>query len=235
MMRGVTTAAALLALLPAALPAQDLASICEQALHPRVGAWSEFKMVGGRNDGATMRMSVVGSERRGGTQYYWLEVAMRGFFRGQGEQGAGPRKMISKTLVQGIGSGAGEPAAVIIKVDDAPAMEMPQGRPGPGAGPAGLEDCKGGKVIGWESVTVPAGRFRALHVRDASGHGESWVVPDLPFALVKEASTGGDQPSQTLLTAHGMGARSQITERPRPFDLQAFMRAMAGGQARPQH
>jgi hypothetical protein len=162
-------------------------------------------------------------------------MVMRGFFRGRGEPAAGPQRMISKTLVQGIGAAAGQPAATIVKVDQAPAMEMPQGRPSPGARPTGLEDCRNGKVVGWESVTVPAGTFRALHVRDASGHGESWVVPDLPFALVKEASTDGGEPSQTLLTAHGMGARSQITERPRPFDMQAFMRAIAGGQAGPRH
>jgi hypothetical protein len=230
MMHRIAAATFLVALAPVALAAQDLTSICEKAQHPRVGAWSEFKMIGGRNDGATMRMSIVGSERRAGSEYYWLEVVMHGFMRARGEQGAGPQRMISKMLVPGLGPGAGQPVAAIMKVGDSPAMEMPQGRPSPGVRPTGLENCRSAKVIGWESVTVPAGRFRALHVSDASGHGESWVVPDLPFALVKQVSTGGSEPSQTVLTGHGTGARSQITERPRPFDMQAFMRAMAGGQ-----
>ncbi len=237
MLRRLVAATALFALaLPAAAAAQDLSSICEKAMQPRVGAWAQYRMVGGRNDGATMRMSIVGTERRAGTAYYWLEVVMQGFGRGRGEQGAGPQRMVSKLLVQGLGPAAGRPAATIVKLDDGPAMEMPQGRPSPGgAGPTGLQECRDAKVVGWESVTVPAGRFRALHVRNASGRGESWVAPDLPFALVKEASSEDGQGTSTVLTGRGTGARSLITERPRPFDPQLFMRMMTGaeGRARP--
>ncbi len=234
MLRRFVATTALFALtLPAAAAAQDLASICEKAVQPRVGAWAEYRMVGGRNDGTTMRMSIVGTERRAGAAYYWFEVVMQGFGRGRGEQGAGPQRMISKLLVQGLGPAAGRPAATIVKLDDSPAMEMPQGRPSPGgAGPAGLQACREAKVVGWESVTVPAGRFRALHLRNASGRGELWVVPDLPFALVKEASSEDGQGTETVLTGRGMGARSQITERPRPFDAQLFMRQMTGAPPR---
>lgn len=236
MLRRLVVAIALFALtLPAAAAAQDLASICEKAVQPRVGAWAEYRMVGGRNDGATLRMSIVGTERREGAQYYWLETVMRGFGAGRGEQAAGPRRMISKLLIQGLGPAAGRPVATIVKLDDSPAMEMPQGRPSPGgAGPTGLQACRNAKVVGWETVTVPAGRFRALHVTNASGRGETWLVPDLPFALVKEASTEDGQGTSTVLTGRGTGARSLITERPRPFDAQLFMRQMTGAPARPR-
>ena len=33
-----------------------------------------------------------------------------------------------------------------------------------------------------------------------------------------------------VLIGHGMGARSQITERPRPFDPQLFMQMMTGAR-----
>ncbi len=234
MLRRLAIASAFAALvLPATSAAQDLNAICEKAQRPRVGAWSEFRMEGGRNDGATMRMSVVGSERRSGTEYLWMEFVMRGFGAGRGEHAAGPHRMISKMLVTGLGPAAGRPAATIVKVDDQPAMEMPQGRPSPG-GPsqAGLQHCRDSKVVGWESVTVPAGTFRALHVINESGRGETWVNPDLPFALVKEVGNEEGQRTQTVLTGRGMGARSQITERPRPFDAQAFMRMMTGAEAR---
>jgi hypothetical protein len=234
MLRRLVAASAFAALvLPGTAAAQDLMSICQKAQHPRVGAWSEFKVVGGRNDGGTMRMSVVGTERRGGTEYFWLEFMMRGFFRGRGEEGAGPERMISKMLVPGLGPGMGRPVATVVKVGDSPAMQMPTGRPSPGGqGRTGLENCRDAKVVGWESVTVPAGRFRALHITGASRHADSWVDPDLPFALVKEASSDEGERSQTVLTGHGMGARSQITERPRPFDAQLMMQMLTGGRAR---
>jgi phage terminase large subunit-like protein len=66
MMRRIAAAAVSIVLLPAALRAQDLVALCRQAQHPPVGAWSEFRMVGGREDGATVRISIVGSERREG-------------------------------------------------------------------------------------------------------------------------------------------------------------------------
>ena len=179
--------------------------------------------------GGSLRMSVVGSERRSGTEYFWLEFVMRGFFRERGEGAAGPERMISKMLVPGLGPGMGRPMQTVVKVGDAPAMEMPAGRPSPaGQGPTPLKDCRDAKVIGWESVTVPAGTFRALHVQGASGHGDTWVDPDLPFAMVKEAANDQGERSETVLTGHGMGARSQITERPRPWDARAFMEMVTG-------
>jgi len=233
MMRRIAAAAALSALLPVVAAGQNLASICEKVQHPRVGAWSEFRMVGGPNDGATMRMSIVGAERREGAPYIWLEIAMRGYGAGRGERAAGPQLMISKILVPGLGPGMGRPAATIVKIDDVPAMEMPQGRPGPGtARPTGLENCLNAKIVGWESVTVPAGTFRALHIAGASGHSDSWVDPDLPFALVKEAGNDEGQ-SQMVLVSHGTGAQSRITERPRPFDARLFMQAVTGARAAP--
>jgi len=234
MLRRLVAVSAFAALaLPGTAAAQDLMSICERAQHPRVGAWSEFKMIGGRNDGGTMRMSVVGSERRGGTEYYWLEMVMRGFFNGRGEEASGPQRMISKMLVAGLGPGMGRPMATVVKVGDAPAMEMPTGRPSPGAQThTGLEDCRDAKVIGWERVTVPGGTFRALHVQGASAHADTWVDPDLPFALVKEVSNDQEDRGQMVLTGHGMGARSQITEKPRPFDPQLMMQMLGGGARR---
>ena len=236
MMHRIAAATFLVALAPVVTAAQDLTSICETVQHPRVGAWSEFKMIGGRNDGATMRMSVVGTERREGAAYLWLEIVMRGFGAGRGEDASGPRLMISKMLVPGFGPGMGQPAVTIVKIDDVPAMEMPHGGQGPGSPKSGLENCRNARVVGWESVTVPAGTFRALHVVGASGHSDSWVNPDLPFALVKE-NANDEEHTQTVLVGHGTGARSQITERPRPFDAQLFMRGLAGarGKGAPPH
>lgn len=237
MLRPVVAVLALVVVVPSVACAQDMAALCRRVRHPPVGAWSEFKFVGGRNDAATIRMSIVGTENREGAGYLWLEMAMRGFAMGSGGEGGAreSRPMITRMLVTDYGPGMRAARATIMKIGGAPAMEMPGGRSrGPGAaGAPTLENCRNAKVIGWESVTVPAGTFRALHVVNASGRGDSWIDPELPFALVKEA-TGGEeeQRHQLVLIAHGMGARSQITERPRPFDPRLFMQMMTGGRGR---
>ena len=102
-----------------------------------------------------------------------------------------------------------------------------RGTPAPADGAASVS-CE----IDGAQVTVPAGTFRALHVAGASGHSDSWVDPDLPFALVKEAGNDEGQ-SQMVLVSHGTGAQSRITERPRPFDARLFMQAVTGARAAP--
>jgi len=66
-------------------------------------------------------------------------------------------------------------------------------------------------VVGWEQVTVPAGTFRALHIKSADDKTEAWVVPDLYFAMVKATMHEGS----LELTAKGADAKSSITETPR--------------------
>jgi len=226
--RSLAASAALLLAAPAAR-AQDLAAICRRVVRPPVGAWSEFRVIGGQGGGATLRMAVVGTETHGDTSYLWLEFAAHGFPLGQSEGGrADTLSVINRMLVPGFGPGMAEPRAHVMKFDGAPAMEMPMGRShgerAPGAN--SLEDCARGKVVGWESVTVPAGTFRALHVTNADGGNDSWVVPDLPFALVKAGVGAADDSGRMELVAHGMGAKSQITETPRPYDPQLFIQML---------
>jgi hypothetical protein len=213
--------------------AQNLVDICRRASRPTTGAWARYRFEGGRENGATMRMAIVGTESHGDTTYLWVEVAAHGFAMGGSRGGSGggdTLTMISKMLVPGVGPGMASPRAAVMKFGTLPAMEMPMGMPGgnrssPGAD--ALRACAEAKVVGWESVTVPAGTFRALHVRNADGRGESWVVPDLPFAIVK-VTRGNDNGAMNdmVLLAHGSGARSEITETPQPFDPRMFGQMM---------
>jgi hypothetical protein len=229
MLRRIAAATALVLLAAPAARAQDLAAVCRQVMHPPVGAWSQFNIAGGRANGATTRMAVVGTETRGDTAFLWLEFAAHGMPMGLPEGGGDTLTIINKLLVTAFGSAMAEPRQHVMKLGSAPAMTMPVG--GAGAPTSPMEDCAGGKVLGWESVTVPAGTFRALHVQDARGQGEAWIVPDLPFGMVKAAA--GSDPSdsgQLVLVAHGMGATSQITEAPRPYDAQVLIRLLTGGK-----
>ncbi len=231
MLRRIVAASAIALCAVPAARAQDLVALCERAMHPPVGAWSQFRIVGGREDGATMRMSVVGSETHEGTRYLWIEMAGRGFQAGPA--GGDTLSMINKMLVTGFGPGMRQLRAHIMKIGSARAMEMPvnQSR-GPGApGADMLAECRSAKVIGWERVTVPGGTFRALHIQNADGKSDTWVDPDLPLALVKSTSAAGDQASRDMvLVGHGTGARSQITETPQPYDPRLFMQMLTGGR-----
>lgn len=222
MLRIVATTFAVVLAAPA-LRAQDLADICRRVQHPPVGAWSEFRVVGGRNDGGTTRLSVVGTETRGDTSYLWLESVARGFHMAGSPDPADTVSFVTKALVRGFGTGMDQPREMIMKIGAAPAMIMPVGGAG---GSSPMDDCASGKVVGWESVTVPAGTFRALHVQDDSGGGDAWILPDLPFALIKTGMGGPGDSGEMELVAHGMGATSAITETPRPYDPGLFMKEM---------
>jgi hypothetical protein len=232
MLRRIAAASAVMLCTVPAARAQDLAALCRGLTHPPVGAWSQYSMVGGRGNGASMRMSVVGSETRGDTAYLWLEFAVRGMPMGLSAGAGDTLAIVNQLLVTGFGPGMAEPREHVMKFGSAPAMTMPVGLARAGApGSSTMQDCTDGKVLGWESVTVPAGTFRALHVQNAEGKGDSWVVPDLPFGLVK-AATGGEaeDSGQMVLVGHGMDAKSQITEAPRPYDPQLLMQMMMGGE-----
>ena len=227
--RMLVAAGVLLGAVAPAVRAQDLADLCRRVAQPPVGAWSEYRATGGgRVPFSSMRMAVTGQETRGGVSYIWLEFSAHGITMGDGGDTV---SMVNRMLVRGFGPNMSDPVAAVMKLGSAPAMQMPVNAPGGGGpgspGSSSLKDCTSSKVVGWESVTVPAGTFRALHVQDAEGGGDTWVVPDLPFGVVKSGSWGesGDS-GQMVLAAHGMGARSEITETPRPYDPQAFMQLM---------
>ena len=232
MLRRIAAASAIALSAVSGARAQDLATLCRQVMHPPVGAWSQYSMVGGRAGGATMRMAVVGAETRADTAFLWLELAVRGMPLGLPDSSSDTVAIINKLLVTGFGPAMGEPHEHIMKFGSAPAMTMPVGQAHGADAPGSttMQDCTDGRVLGWESVTVPAGTFRAVHVQNAEGKADAWVVPDLPFGLVKAVTGGAEEDSgQMVLTGHGMGARSQITETPRPYDPQLLMQLMMGG------
>jgi len=217
---------AALSLAAASVHAQDLVALCKQMSHPPVGAWSSYRMVGGQDDGATMRLSVVGTETHGDTAYLWIEWALAGMNGPNGQK----ISMMSKMLVPGFGPGMSSPRTMIMKFGNSPAMTMPADGPMSKMGSqdkTGIEKCGQGKSLGWESVTVPGGTFRALHVQDADGTGDVWVMPAMALGLIK-VTPGNGHGSTMVLTDHGTGAKTAITETPVPFNPAVLMQMMGG-------
>ncbi|HEX4633271.1 MAG TPA: hypothetical protein VH163_05530, partial [Gemmatimonadales bacterium] len=113
----VVAVVAAIALAATPLHAQDLVALCKQMAHPPVGSWASFKMVGGTDDGGTMKISVVGAE----SGDIWVELSLNGFGGAKGQK----MSAMSKALVDGFGPEMAHPKQAILKLGSAPAMTMP--------------------------------------------------------------------------------------------------------------
>lgn len=195
--------------------AKDQERICAQLQNRTlaVGSWATYNWTGGRSNGSTMRMAVVGQESQDGKTYYWYEVSVADPSRPKD-------KMILQMLVPGLG--AGNVRAIVMKSGQQPAMKLPpqmiemvNSSPGMNMAADIARQCQAMEVVGWEQVTVPGGAFRALHMRSAASGGgmvsEVWVQPDLQFAMVKSVLKDG---GAMELGAQGTDAKSSITEKP---------------------
>ncbi len=193
------------------LPAQtptDLADVCKVLGDAKPGQWASFDGTGSSGVGK-LRLAVVGSERSRDSTLYWFEVSFAG--KDPGKSG------VVQILTGSLASGLEAPRALIFKAGPQPAMKIS----GEMAGMIGKQGgqntsafdwaakCSGAHVVGWESVTVPAGTFRALHMTMDEG-GEVWASREVPFGLVKTHGKQGD----LALTGRGTDAKSSITETP---------------------
>ena len=206
---GVLTIAALAARVLTAQTPTDLTQVCKAVGDAKPGQWASFDATNGGSEAGKLRLAVVGSERAGDTTLYWFEVSFLGKDPG--------RSGVVQILNPNLAAGMAAPHGLIVKMGGQPAMKIP----GPVAGMIGKQAgqnasafdwaarCSGAHVVGWESVTVPAGTFRALHVATDDG-AEVWGSRDVPFGLVKTHGKQGDM----ALTGHGADAKSSITEKP---------------------
>ena len=206
---GVLTIAALAARVLTAQTPTDLTQVCKAVGDAKPGQWASFDATNGGSEAGKLRLAVVGSERAGDTTLYWFEVSFLGKDPG--------RSGVVQILNPNLAAGMAAPHGLIVKMGGQPAMKIP----GPMAGMIGKQAgqntsafdwasrCSGAHVVGWESVTVPAGTFRALHVATDDG-AEVWGSRDVPFGLVKTHGKQGDM----ALTGHGADAKSSITEKP---------------------
>jgi hypothetical protein len=205
--------AAVLARPAAGQAAKDQERICAQVQNrtPAVGSWASYNWTGGRSNGTTMRMAVVGQEPQDGKTYYWYEVTIADPSRPKD-------KMILQMLVAGLGTG--NVRSIVMKSGQQPAMKMPpqmiqmvNSTPGMNMAADLARQCQAMDVVGWELLTTPVGEIRALHLRNtASGMvSEVWVQPDLQFAMVKGTLKDG---GVMELAAQGTDAKSSISETP---------------------
>jgi hypothetical protein len=171
---------------------------------PAVGRWAEYQATF-KGKPTTMRYAVVGEESREGAPMKWLEMRMAG----------GKDTSVYQMLTPGNPAEMDKIQEVVFKTGDKPAMKMGgamigmiRGQVGKNSALANL--CEGVTLVGEESVTVPAGTFKAARFHNDKHESDAWMARDQPFYLVK--SLGKDH--EIVLVSTGDGARSSITEEP---------------------
>ena len=204
-MRRTFAGALSLTLLAAPAVAQEPDCLAEIKM-PAVGQWAEYQGMM-KKEPYTMRYAVVGEEERDGQKLKWMELRM---------VGAKPDKtMIYQVLTPGSPAEMDQAREVVMKTGTKPPMKLNQMMLGMIRGQLKKNSvmayvCEGVTLTGEESVTVPAGTFKALRYHNAKHGSDTWVVPGRAFFMVK--STGKD--FELSLTSSGDGAKSSITETP---------------------
>ena len=171
---------------------------------PAVGRWVEYQATFNGKPSA-MRYAVVGEESREGAAMKWLEMRMAGT----------KDTMVYQMLTPGNPAEMDKIQEVVFKTGDKPAMKMGGAMVGMIRGQVGKNSalanlCEGVTLVGEESVTVPAGTFKAARFHNDKHDSDAWMVPDQPFYMVK--SQGKDH--EIVLVSSGDGATSSITEEP---------------------
>ena len=192
----------------AGLSAQDLSGLCGRIARFSVGQWSSYQTTGPHGT-YTSRFAIIGSEQGA----LWYEV--------HSVRTDKPDPKTTSTiqmLVAGLGTPHADIRTVVMKSGDRPAQRRPEMRRGmvnrmlsQNVADMVRKSCERAHAVGWESVRVPAGTFRALHVTDPETEANSWVLLDVPFGMVKMTTKDG---IEMVLTGHGTNAKSLITETP---------------------
>jgi len=190
---------ALMAVCTLAVPKPALAQVTcgAQWKLPPVGGWAEWQSKEGK-----AKLALVGQEEKDGKPSYRIELASGGNVMQMVVPGF-PWQMdqVNEMVVQQAGQAPMKMSGPML---DMMKSRMPQGGVG-----AIARKCASMKVIGEESVTVPAGTFKATHLKNDEGD-EVWASADVPFTVVRFRGKG----EETVLAGMGKDAKTAIVGTP---------------------
>ncbi len=171
-----------------------------------IGTWMAHNWTGGQMNGSKTRVAVVGKELQDQLAYYWFEVSLDDPARGA--------KMTVQILVGGPGGTAAGVRKAKMKMGNMPPMTVPpetvQMLNGINVAQIARE-CRTMQLVAWDDVAAPAGKFRAMHLRDQRTSAEFWITPGAQSQIVKLTWKDG---STAVLTAQGNDAKSSMTGMP---------------------
>ncbi|HWC73043.1 MAG TPA: hypothetical protein VG454_03830 [Gemmatimonadales bacterium] len=168
-----------------------------------VGTWMTHDWTGGQMNGSKTRVAVVRKESLDQTPYYWYELTM--------DDPARPAaKMAFQIQVGGPESNFTGVRTVIMKAGDMPPMRMPPEtmQMFKGINVAQMaRECQTMDAVAWEDLSVPAGKFHTLHLRNPRTALEFWITAGPRSGIVKLKSNDG---SIGVLSAQGDDAKSSF-------------------------
>lgn len=171
-----------------------------------IGTWMSHNWTGGQMNGSKTRVAVVGKELQDRLPYYWFEVSLDDPARGA--------KMTVQILAGGPGSTGAGVRKAIMKMGNMPPMtvspETVQMFNGINVAQIARE-CRTMQLVAWDDVTAPAGKLRAMHLRDLRTSAELWITPGPQSGIAKLIWKDG---STAVLTAQGSDAKSSMPGMP---------------------
>ncbi len=180
---------------------------------PKVGAGAVYEYNDPQQGKMTMEFAVVGEEKAGGKNAYWLEMRMN-----HPEEG----RVIVKHLVV-IGPDESDVLRMIFQTDGQPPMEMSvqmQQRMGGEASTVPKDVREAAELVGTEAVTTPAGTFTCEHYRMKDGSADVWISSKVaPYGIVKMTS----RDSSMMLVRMLSGEKSQIRGEPQKMPMMPGM------------
>lgn len=187
--------------------------------NPVVGAGAQYAVTTKNGSNMSVELAIVGKESSGGKDGYWYEVSAD-----QPQQGTFTAKMllvqdgdfstIAKTVFLMPGRGP-------MELDGSMGSRMTQSEQ-----PKDIR--KDAKMIGSESVTVPAGTFTCDHWKGNDGT-DVWVAKNVPpYGLVK--MTEPDNSTSVILTKVLTNYQDKITGTPMNMSDMMRMRGMGAPQ-----
>lgn len=187
----------------AAAHAQALVDVCRPVEEPVAGGWARYRLRG-TGDSTEMQLALVGTASWGGAPHVWQESLIPTPAGEAVIQSLVPANPYDPTTVRRAIMRPPGQAPVEVPASALAAMKQRA------LGAASLDACRTGQAIGWETLDVPAGRLRAMHVRySRDGRtADVWLAPAVPFALVRSvvAGPGGTDPIELVLIGHGRDA-----------------------------
>ena len=162
---------------------------------PAVGSWAEWQGKDGKS-----RVALVGKEEKDGKTLYRLEMASA--------------KGTMQMVVPAFPFQMDQVVEMVLQQTGQPPMKMSGQTLAmihvPASGMADLaRKCASMKVVGQESITVPAGTFPTTHLKNADGD-EVWASTTVPFTMVKYTGKDGE----SVLSGTGADAKTAIVGTP---------------------
>jgi len=208
--------AVLVAVCTLAVPAAAQTDICGIKFKtPAAGSWAEWQGMG-LGDSGTHRIAVIDDEQRNGKTYHRIEMtSSRSPGAMQMVVPGWPPEMqnVDEMVVQRPGQPPMKMSGEMLNTmkNAMPATKDPM--------TDFAKQCHRMKMLGTESVTVPAGTFKTTHMRDDSTASDVWWTPDVPFGMVK--FVGKD--ISTQLVGTGKDAKTVIVGTPTEMPMMPGM------------